>query len=439
MKIIVKNLEKDNFSKVIIEGGLKTKFPKVVKVKQKFFTHEIENIQAVLTQQFQRIEISEKIKPGMSIAIGVGSRGITHLTEIIRSTVEEVKKRGGKPFIIPAMGSHGGATAEGQKKILENYGITETQMKAPIVSSMDVVQIGQYYNKINLYFDKNAYQADGIIPVNRVKYHTDFRGVIESGLIKMLVIGFGKRKGAAAVHSLGKEKLPNSIVEIGLDIMKKVPIVAGVACLEDAYNHLSDLQVLTKEEFLPQEKKLLKKSKSIMARINLPAMDVLIIDEIGKDISGTGFDPNIVGRFRGSKKNDLFSPKIKQVIVLRLTEKTEGNACGIGYADITVKKLIEKIDFISTYTNTFTGGSGDLFGVKLPVIMNTDQEAIALAIKLSYCKEPQRAKIVRIKNTNQLGEIIVSEVIYEEIKDNQDFEIISAFQPMTFDQAGNLL
>lgn len=439
MNITVKNLGKDNFSKVIIEGGLKIKFPKIVKVKQKFIVHEIENIQAVLAQQFQRIEISEKIKPGMSIAIGVGSRGITDLAEIVRSTIEEVKKRGGKPFIVPAMGSHGGATAAGQKKILENYGITKTQVKAPIVSSMEVVQIGQYYDKINLYFDKNAYQADGIIPINRVKYHTDFRGVIESGLIKMLVIGFGKRKGAAAIHSLGKEELPNSIVEIGLDIMKKVPIIAGVACLEDAYNHLSDLQVLTREEFLPQEKKLLKKSKSMMSRINLPAIDVLIIDEMGKDISGTGFDPNIIGRFRGSEKNDLFSPRIKQVIVLGLTEKTEGNACGIGYADITVKKLIEKINFLPTYANTFTGGSGDLFGVKLPVIMDTDQEAIALAIKLSYCKEHQQAKLVRIKNTNQLEEIIVSEGIYEEIKDNQDFKRISVLQPMTFDQAGNLL
>jgi len=440
MKIIINNLEKDEFFKAIIEGRLKTKFPKVVKVKQRFFTQKIENIQASITQQFQRAEISKKIKPGMSIAIGVGSRGIANLTEIVSLVVDEVKKREGKPFIIPAMGSHGGANAEGQKKILENYGITEKNTKAPIISSMDVVQIGKY-DKIKIFFDKNAYQADGIIPINRVKYHTDFRGIIESGLIKMLAIGFGKRKGAAAIHSLGKEKLPNSIVEIGLDIIKKVPIIAGVACLEDACNNLADLQVCTKEEFFPKEKKLLQKSKSMMARINLrTTIDVLIIDEMGKDISGTGFDPNIVGRFRGSNTDNLVPLRVKYVVPLRLTEKTEGNACGIGYADITVKKLIETIDFISTYTNTFTGGSGDLSAVKLPVIMNTDEEAIALAIKLSYCRESQQKKIVRIKNTNQLEEIIISEGIYEDIKDNhQDFKIVSLMQPMIFDKEGNII
>jgi len=437
--ILVKNLEKNNFSKVIIKDKLEVKFPKVVKTKQKLFNHKIDNIQTSIAQQFQRKEIRDKIKPGMSIAIGVGSRGIADLVEIVRSVVEEIRKLGVKPFIIPAMGSHGGATAIGQKKILHDYGITERQVKAPIVSSMDVVQIGLYHNKISLYFDKNACQADGVIPINKMKCHTDFRGVIESGLIKMLVIGFGKQKGAASVHSLGKEKLPNAILEIGLQIIEKIPIVAGVACLENAYNQLADLRVLTKKEFLPQEKKLLKKSKLTMARINLPVIDVLIIDEIGKDISGTGFDPNIVDRFRGLQKNDIPSPKIKQVVALRLTKKTEGNACGIGYADLTVRKLIEEIDFMPTYINTFTGGGGDLFAIKLPVIIPTDKEAITLAIKFACCKEFQQAKIVRIRNTNQLEEIIISESIYEEIKDNQDFEIVSTLQPMTFDQAGNLL
>jgi hypothetical protein len=439
MDKIIENLIKDDISKIVNADRLKIIFPKVIKVKQKFNSYKTEDIQGTLAEQFERIKMKEQIKPAMSIAIGVGSRGITNLAEIVYFVVEEVKKLGAKPFIIPAMGSHGGATAIGQKKILENYGITEKKVKAPILSSMEVVQIGRYQNKINIYFDKNAYHADGIIPINRIKYHTDFRGIIESGLIKMLAIGFGKQTGAAEIHSLGKEKFPNSILEIGLKIIEKMPIIAGIACIEDAYNHLAALHVLTKEEIFPQERELLKKVKSMMSKIKLSDIDVLIIDEMGKNISGTGFDPNIIGRFRGIQKNDIVSPIIKQVVILRLTEETEGNACGIGYADITVKKLVEKINFSTTYTNTFTGGSGDLFAIKLPVVMNNDEDAIALAIKLSYCQDSQQAKIVRIKNTNQLGEMIISEKIYEEIKERQDFEIIGGFQSIIFNQSRNLL
>ncbi len=246
MDVEVRNSKKDNY-KLIIENRLKEEFPKVVRVKQKLFRQEIDNIQASLIQQFQRKEIRNKIKPGMSIAIGVGSRGITGLVGIVSILVEEIRKIGAEPFIIPAMGSHGGATAVGQKKVLSNYGITERQVNAPIISSIDVIKFGQYHNKIDLFFDKTTYKADGIIPINKIKYHTDFRGIIESGLIKMLVIGFGKQKGAAAVHSLGKEEFPNAIIEIGLQVMRKMPIVAGIACLEDAYNHLASLHVLTKE------------------------------------------------------------------------------------------------------------------------------------------------------------------------------------------------
>ena len=422
----------------IIEGGLEIKFPKMVKIKQKLPRYQIGNIRETIIDQFNQSKINEQIAPGMSIAVAVGSRGINHLYEIVEAVVNELKKRKVRPFIVPAMGSHGGATSEGQRNILEGYGISEENLKILVKSSMEVIEIGKSKEGLPIYFDKNAFLADGVVPINRVKVHTDFRGEIESGLLKMLVIGLGKHKGATEIHKLGFENFHWVIPYFGSIVLKKVPIIFGIALIEDAFENIAEIKALIPSEIIDQEKELLKKSKEIMARINIPEIELLIVSEIGKNISGNGLDSNVVGRFRGKQKNDLKAPDIKRIIILDLSEKTHGNAGGIGYADITVKSLVNKIDFPVSYTNAIT--SGDIYDVKIPLIMNTEKEAIALGIKMVNHDYPFQARVVQIRNTLNLEEIMISESIFNEIKHKESFEILAdSLEEMSFDKGGKLI
>lgn len=421
----------------IIEGGLNIRFPRMIKVRQKFDSYKVEDIHSIICEQMSQKNIRKKIKPGMSIAIGVGSRGISNLFEIVQGVIDEIRKYGANPFVVPAMGSHGCATSEGQKEVLASYGITEKTLKVPIKSSMNVVQVGQNCEGIPVYFDEIAFYSDGIIPINRVKIHTDFRGEVESGLLKMLVIGFGNHKGASTIHSFGLKNFCYLIPEIGSIIIKKTPILFGIACIEDAFEEIAEIKVLLPNEFYPQEKEMLKKSKKIMARIKIPLIDVLIIDEIGKNISGDCLDPNIVGRFSDKQNNDVEAPQVKVIVVLRLTKESLGNANGIGYADITVKELFDKINFSATYVNAFTSGVLDV--AKIPIVMDTDKEAIALGIKITNITNTSNARVVRIKNTLNIHEIMVSESIYQEIKDKRDFEVIGSFKKMEFNESGVII
>jgi len=414
-------------------------FPKVIKIKQKFKSYKLkENINLTIVQAISEKNIKTKIKPGMSIAVGVGSRGIKNLYEIVKNLVDLIKGYGANPFIIPAMGSHGGATSEGQKEILASYGITEEKLGIPIKSSMEIVEIARYKGTVHIYFDKIAFHADAIIPINRVKIHTDWRGEVESGLLKMLVIGFGKHKGATEIHSLGMDNFHKVIPEVGSIIINKAPVIFGVACIEDANDQTAEIRVLLPKEFYTQEREMLKRSKKYMAKINIPQIGVLVIDEIGKDISGDGVDPNIIGRFRGKQKNDVKGPNIEQVVILGLSKKTHGNANGMGYVDIITKELLDSIDFTSTYTNAIT--AGELFAVKVPLTANSDKEAIGLALNIIK-KRASDVRLVRIKNTSKLDEIIVSESIYKEIKNKEFFKINrrNVFRKMRFKKNGKLI
>jgi len=414
-------------------------FPKVIKIKQKFKSYKLkENINLTIAQAISEKNIKTKIKPGMSIAVGVGSRGIENLYEIVKNFVDIIKGYGANPFIIPAMGSHGGATSEGQKEILASYDITEERLGIPVKSSMEIVEIARYKGTVPIYFDKIAFHADAIIPINRVKIHTDWRGEVESGLLKMLVIGFGKHKGATEIHSLGMDNFHKVIPEVGSIIINKAPVIFGVACIEDAYDQTAEIRVLLSKEFYTQEREMLKRYKKYMAKINIPQIDVLVIDEIGKDISGDGVDPNIIGRFRGKQKNDVKGPNVEQVVILRLSKRTHGNANGMGYADIITKELLDSIDFTSTYTNAIAAGY--LFGVKVPLTANSDKEAIGLALNIIK-KRASDVRLVRIKNTLKLSEIIVSETIYKEIKDKEFFKIDrrNVFRKMRFNKNGKLI
>jgi len=415
----------------------KIKIPKMIKVKQKFPKHSIENIEEHLVNQISQKKIISKIKPGMSIAIGIGSRGINRELEITRILVDQLKKYGTKPFVIPAMGSHGGATSQGQVAILASYGITENELGVPIKSSMETVEIGNTKEGVPIYFQKDAFLADGIIPINKINVHGDFRGEIESGMLKMLVIGFGKHKGATSIHSLGIEDFHHIIPQVGSIILEKLPVIFGIACLENAFNNLAELNVILPEEIVSEEKRMLKYVKENMARIRIPEIDVLIIDEIGKNISGDGLDVNIVGRFAGKQKNDIQAPIIKKIVILDLTKETEGNACGVGNADIITRKLFNNIDFNKTYTNAIT--SGVLESVRIPLVSKSDQEAIELATYITNIFDASKAKIMRIQNTNKLEEILVSESIYQEIKNQDHFSKVGSLKEMIFDNNGNIV
>lgn len=422
----------------IIEGGLDIQYPKMFKIKQKLLKQKIENIEKTIIEELNKNKISERILPGMSIAIGVGSRGIKELYPAVKTIISELKKKKALPFIVPAMGSHGGATAEGQIKVLEYYGIKEENLKVPVKSSMEVIEIGKSETGIPIYFDKNAFLADGVIPINRVKVHTDFRGEIESGLVKMLLIGMGKHKGATEIHKLGFDNFHWAIPYFAKIVLQNTKVLFGIGLLEDAFENIAEIHTLLPEEMIDEEKKLLKKSKEMMARINIPEIELLVVDEIGKDISGNGLDPNIIGRFRGTQKNDLMAPIVKRIVILNLSEKTNGNACGIGYGDITVKNLVNQIDYPITYTNAIT--SGDVYDVKIPVTMNTEKEAIALGIKMSNFDYPSKTKMVQIKNTLDIEEIMVSESIFHTIKDNSNIDTsLSKPLEMVFDEGGRLL
>lgn len=331
--------------------------PRMLKVRQHFERRGITDLPAHVSREVGRMLAARAIRPGSRIAIAVGSRGINHIPEIVAQVVAEVRKAGGEPFIIPAMGSHGGGTAEGQAEVLKNLGVTAERVGAPIISSLDVVQIGETEEGLPVYLDKNAAGADGIILVNRVKAHTDFHGPTESGLIKMLCIGLGKHKQATLVHYYGVYGLLELIPKMARVVLAKASIICGVAVVEDAYDEPARVIALAPPEIEAREKELLLESKALMPSLPFDALDVLVVDRLGKNISGTGMDTNIIGRLmiRGEKEPD--SPRINKIVLLDLTEETHGNALGVGLADFTTRRLVEKIDHLDSQhrTDPFAG------------------------------------------------------------------------------------
>jgi len=419
----------------------KMQLPRMVKVRQKIHAPRIDDYISVLRRELKRAGLKEKIKPGAKIAITAGSRGIAHITEILATIVEEVKKVGGEPFILPAMGSHGGATSEGQVNVLKRLGITPEIVGAPIYASMEVEEIGHLSNGAPVYIDKIAMKSDGIIVVNRIKPHTDFKGKIESGLMKMMVIGLGKQKGAEIIHRYQLEGYHKMIPEAARLIMKRAPIIMGVAIVENARHEIAVIKALRPEEIEAEEMKLLEVAKDLMARIPFKEIDVLIVDEIGKDISGVGMDTNVIGRFWTSPEENKFrAPKIKRIVVLDLSEESEGNAVGIGLADITTKRLISKINFDATFVNCLTSTWPEL--AKIPPFLPNDRDAILMAIRCCGPIDLLKARIVRIKNTLDLEYMWISEGLYEEVKNDKDLleriEVLGEPEEMQFDVLGNL-
>jgi len=412
-------------------------FPKMYRIRQTFDRTSVRDIQQAVTDELNRLSFSEKLRPGHSIAITAGSRGISNIALILKTIVEYLRPLRTQPFLFPAMGSHGGATAEGQTDLLKHYQITEDLIGAPILSSMEVVEIGQTKGNLPVCVDKKAYQADHIIVVNRIKPHTKFKGPIESGLMKMMGIGMGKQKGADLYHKAAIEYgFPKIIEDAARVVLKNAPILFGLGIVENGYDETAKVVGLMPEEIEAEEKDLLSHAKAMMPKLPFNEIDLLIVDEMGKDISGVGMDPNVTGRNRDIIGTFPHPTCVKRLFVRDLTDSSNGNAIGIGLADLATKRLVEKIDSQATYMNCITAIS--LEKASIPMHFETDLEAIQVALGSTGLTPPDRTRIVRIKNTLQLDEVEVSEIYLEELKKKSDLEILKGPYPMVFDSSGNL-
>jgi hypothetical protein len=408
--------------------------PKMAKVKVQFEDNRIVDLEKALMEKLNREDIQKQIQPGMEIAIAVGSRGLDRIPEIVSTTVTFLRELGAKPFIVPSMGSHGGATAEGQRAVLEHLGVTEESSGAPIRSSMEVVKIGELPNGLPVYIDQFASKADGIIAINRVKPHTAFRGPVESGIMKMLSIGLGKQKGAEACHQLGFKYMAENVPAMAKVIMEKMPVLFGIATVENSFDKVEVVEVLTPNEIEEKEPELQKLAKQLLPKLFFEELEVLIIDEIGKNISGDGMDPNITGRY--PTPYAYGGPNVNKMVVLDVTPESEGNANGVGTADFTTKRLVDKMDLEGTYANGLT--STVVSPTKIATTLPTDRDAIKAAIKTSNVLDFKTAKVVRIKNTLEISEIEVSETLLDLVANHPNMEQCSDLYELPFDENGNL-
>lgn len=401
-------------SRVVIDGLEQIEIPPLIPIRQRIQKKAVQEVFPLVEKEVEKTCLKNRIKKGSLVAIAVGSRKIHRLDEVVAAIISIIKKYGGRPFIVPAMGSHGGAMAPGQVEILKEYGITEESMGAPIEASMEVITLGKSENGIPLFFDRLASQADAVIPVNRIKVHTDYEGELESGLLKMLCIGLGKHRGATTIHGYGFDNFHWVIPEAGRAILERSSVIMGIALLEDGEDKLCTIKALAPDVLEEEEKNLLNEQKEILPRIPFPTVDLLIVDEMGKDVSGSGMDGNVVGRIKP------VPTEIGLIVVLDLTPGSHGNATGMGLADLAPRKFFDKIDFSDTYTNLITSrviGNG-----RLPMILEDAVTTIKTALFL-IDKDPDTIKIVRIKNTLEIENMHISRGLLPEAKENQKIEI----------------
>jgi hypothetical protein len=417
-----------------------TSFPKMIRVQQNYPAPVKLDIDGVLTREFAAVR--SRIKPGARIAVAVGSRGISNLAAIIRSVIKNVKDAGGVPFIIPAMGSHGGATAEGQIEVLGTYHITEAAMGVSIRASMEVKQVGVSEDGVPCFCSVEAANADGVIIVNRIKPHTDFAGELGSGVMKMAVIGLGKQKGANTMHMaaqrIGYEQAIRGIARV---IIRETPVLCGVGILEDQHHDTGKLAVMPREQIEPMENQLLIEARNIMPLLPFEEIDLLIIDRIGKNISGCGMDPNVIGRSVYGYVSSIspvgsFRPYIRRIFVRDLTPETHGNAIGIGLADITTTRLVKGMDHRFTYINALTAVQPQV--AKIPIHFDTDREALEQSIASLAITDGRPPMIVRIADTLSVAHFEASEAMLPLIHSKPQLKVLSGAKDMVFGADGNL-
>ena len=414
-----------------IAGGLGFDLPQMARVRQAFEHHKIDDVAGAVTNEMGREDIKAKVKPGAKIAVGVGSRGVANIDVAVKALIASLKELGADPFIFPAMGSHAGGTSEGQEALLAGYGVTEDKMGAPVRATMDTVVVAELEGGTKVHMDKYAHDADGVVLINRVKPHTSFRGEIESGIVKMMTIGMGKINGATSLHGNHPiTEFGDALPRAAKAIMECQPFLFGIGMVEDAFDDTAIIQALPAETLFAEETKLQARAKELMAKIYIEDIDVLVIDEIGKEISGAGADPNVIGN-PGTPGFEV--PRVKKIVILDLTEKTHGNAAGIGSAHVITHRLLRRVDFASTYANMVTATA--LEGARVPIPMKTAEDAVRLAVKTLIGVEPEDARIVRIRNTLSLGEIEVSEPILKDLQGDSRMEVLSQPGKISFEDA----
>lgn len=408
--------------------------PRMLPVRQKFDAGRIEDVPAAVRRELDRPDIRAKLRPGMRIAITAGSRGIDNLAIIIKEVAAFLKENGAEPFIIPAMGSHGGSTAEGQLAIIRDYGITPEAMGCPVVATMEVKQIGELDDGRPILINRLAAEADGIVSLNRVKAHTAFRARYESGVMKMLTIGLGCQAGAETCHRQGISRLGENVEAFARGILKHANVIFGVGIVENAYDRTALIRVMPGERIPEEEPNLLLYAKQRMAKIYFDAVDVLVVDYIGKNISGEGMDPNISGRWIVSGIDGGIDAAM--IAALDLTEETQGNFYGLGMADTCARRAVEKGDPEKTYPTSLTSTVAKLS--KIPMVLDNHKLAIQACIKMVPGKEPDEISMIRIGSTLDMDVIWISETLLEEAKRNPALEILGEPQEMIFDSEGNL-
>ncbi len=404
-------------------------FPRLYRVRQNFDTTSIGDAAAEVRRLFADFDFAESIRPGQRVAVGVGSRGIHDLPTIVAALVDCLKEKGLEPYVIPAMGSHGGATGPGQAQVLAELGITESSVGAPIVASMETVRLGRLDSGAEIHLAADAMAADHLVVINRVKPHTAFRGEVESGLCKLMAVGLGRRKGASIMHRFGLSK---TIIPAAEMILEKAPVLCGLAMVENAAGGIKTMELVRPEEFVATDVRLLEEAWQVLPRLPVDDLDILVVDEMGKDISGAGMDPNVIGFWR--REGGSRQPDYRTVIVLDLTPKSHGNATGIGMADLTTQRLMDRLDLEATQTNALT--SGILASARLPIALESDKAVLTAALGL--VPDPAGVRLARIKNTKSLEKFWVSEAVLPELRSRPDVEVNERPAAIEFDAEGRL-
>lgn len=413
-------------------------YPKMVRVRQGFERPRVDDVSRAVRIALERLDLGRTIRPGQTVALTAGSRGIANIPLVLQSVVRFLRDLGAKPYLVPAMGSHGGGTADGQRKVLESYGITESFVGAPIRAAMETVTVGTTTEGFPVLLDKHASEADHIGIVARIKPHTGYHGPVESGLLKMMMIGLGKHAGALLYHRVLLEYPFDLVVRsVGRTMRSRAPIAFGLGLVENAFDETARVEGVLPADFEPREEELLVLAKKWLARLPFSEADLLIVDEIGKDISGSGMDTNVVGRKRAFRQEGLSGqPQMRRIFVRGLSEHTHGNATGIGLADFTTTRLVRTMDYQATIINCLTAGYPE--GANLPVHFDTDREVIEAALKIIGHRAPETARVMRIRNTLALAEMELSEPCLVNGPPANPLEMLGQARPLTFATDGNL-
>jgi hypothetical protein len=413
-------------------------FPRLLPVRQKFDAPQVHDVAAATRQALEPLR--DRVRAGMRIALTAGSRGIRDKPEVVRATGEWLRSLGADPFVVPAMGSHGGATADGQVELLASLGVTEQSVGMPIKATMETVELGTVANGPMVHLDAHAAEADAIIAINRVKAHTDFQGEVESGVAKIVAIGLGKQHGAEGIHRHGPRNLAVWVPQVARRIVETGKVLGGLAIVENAYDRAAEIVLLPPDEIgCHGETELLDRAKSLMATVPFDVLDVAVIDEMGKNISGAGMDTNVIGRMmiRGSQEFDR--PRIANIAVLDFTEPSHGNAIGVGLADFIPFRILEKIDLRSAYVNAMTSGLGGPQRGQIPMALPTDKDAVAAALLTCGRADLDQARVVRMRSTLDLERLLVSESMREAVEADDRLSVSGDPVPLSFDDDGTIL